>query len=90
MDERRRHDKELPHHVEVQLLHEPQVVQVLLRDERNRDVVDVHLMFPDEVQQQVERPFEDLQMDRIVLEDGLEFLGLFGHALRVQDSGSVL
>ena len=33
-------------------------VEVLLRDQRDRDVVDVHLVLPDEVQQQIERPLE--------------------------------
>ena len=35
-----------------------EVHEVLLRDDRNRDVVDVHLVLLDEVQQQIERPVE--------------------------------
>ena len=73
MDERRRHHQELARDVEVEFLHQLEVVEVLLRDERDRDVVDVHLVLLDEVEQQVERPLEILQADRIVLEDRFEF-----------------
>jgi hypothetical protein len=69
VDERRRHDEELPRHVEVHLLHQIDVVQILFRDERDRDVVDVQLVLLDEVNEQIERPLEVVEPDRIRLED---------------------
>ncbi len=73
VDERRRHDEELPRHVEVHLLHQVDVVEILPGDERDRNVVDVQLALLDEVQQQIEGPFEIVEPDRIGLEDGFEF-----------------
>ena len=58
MNQRRGHHKELPRHVQVHLLHQPEVAEILLRDERDRNVVDVHLVLSNEVQEQVERAFE--------------------------------
>ena len=58
VNERRGHHEELAGDVEVELLHQLDRVEVLLRDERDRDVVDVHLVLLDEVQQQIERPLE--------------------------------
>jgi hypothetical protein len=83
VNQRGGHHEELPDDVEVQLLHQIQVIEVLLRDERDRNVVDVDLVLLDEVQQQIERTFEVLKVNRVVLENGLEVLGLFGHAWAV-------
>ena len=58
VNQRRRHHQELPGHVEVQLLHQIDVAEVLLGDERDRDVVDVHLVLANEVQQEIERTLE--------------------------------
>ena len=44
-----------------QLLHELDVLHVLARDLRDRDVEDVEVLAPDQVQQQVERPLERLE-----------------------------
>ena len=41
---------------------------------RDRDVVDADLAALDQVQQQVERPVEVGQVDRVRLENGIEFL----------------
>jgi hypothetical protein len=77
VDERRRHHHELAGHVEVELLHQLQVLHVPARDRRDRDVMDVDLVAPDQVQQQVERPLEERQRDagRVVRQDGLDALG---------------
>ena len=64
VDERRRHHQELAGDVEVQLLHQLDRVEVLRGDQRDRDVVDVDLVPPDEVQQQIERAFEVLEVNR--------------------------
>ncbi len=79
VDERRRHHEKFTGDIETQFGHQIQVFEVLLRDEDDRDVVDVHLVLLDEVQQQIERALEVLQADRIVAEDRLE-LDLFGFA----------
>ncbi len=44
VDERRGGDQELAGEIQIELLHQAEVRQVLLGDERDRDVVDVHLM----------------------------------------------
>src|SRR6185295_16058963 len=74
VDQRGRHHQELSRDVEVQLLHQVDVLEVLRRDEGDRDVVDVDLVLLDEVQQQVERSLEVVQPDRVRLEDRFEFL----------------
>src|SRR5688572_1398311 len=56
--ERRRHHEELPRHFQVQLPHQIQRLQILAGDLRDRDVGDLDLVLLDQVQQQVQRPFE--------------------------------
>ena len=63
VDERGGHHKELACDVQVQLLHQMERIQVLLCDERDGNVVDVHLVLPDEVKQQIERAVEVLEPD---------------------------
>ena len=46
--------------------------EVLLGDERDRDVVDVDLVLLDQVHEQIERALERLQLDVDVFELGLE------------------
>jgi hypothetical protein len=78
----RGHHQKLACHVEIQLLHQRDVREVLLRDERNRDVVDVHLVLANEMNEQVERTLERIELDLVRVWRGLEIgvLGmLFGH-----------
>ena len=63
MDQRRRHDEELARDVEVELLHQLDRRKVLLRDQRDWNVMDAHLVLSDEVQQQIERSLEHLELD---------------------------
>ena len=56
MRERRGHEQVLRGHVEVEGLHEREVLEVSLRDEGHGDVEDVELVLLDEVKQEVERP----------------------------------
>jgi hypothetical protein len=79
VDEGGRHHHELAGHVEVHLLHQVQVLHVPARDGRDGDVVDVDLVAADQVQEQVERTLELLQLDlrRVLRQRGL-------HALRDQ------
>ena len=64
--QRRRHQQVLAGDVEVERAHEVEHLQVLLGDERDRDVEDVELVLLDEVQQQIERPLELGQLDLVV------------------------
>ena len=76
VDQRRRHHQEFAGDVEVELLHQVQVLEVLLGDDRDLDVVDVHLVLLDQMNEQIERAFERLQLDLDRLELRLE--DLFG------------
>ena len=63
MNQRRGHEDELAAEVDVQLFGLAQVVQVLPRDARDRDVRDVDLLPPDEAEQQVKRTLELVEAD---------------------------
>jgi hypothetical protein len=65
MDQRRGHHQEFAHDVQIQLLHHDDVIEVLLRDERDGNVVDVHLVLLNEVDQQIERSLELGDLDRV-------------------------
>ena len=67
VDQRRGHDEELAGDVEVQVLRGPQVGQVLVGDLRHADLVQVHLVLLDQVQEQVEWPLEAVQLDGVRL-----------------------
>ncbi len=69
MNQRRRHHDELTRDVEIQLLHQLDRLEVLFRDERDGNVVDVHLMLLDEMNQQVEWAFEVLEVTSIASGD---------------------
>ncbi len=74
VNQRRGHHQELAGDVEVELLHQAEVREVLLGDQRDRDVVDVDLILLDQVDEQIERAFERLQLDPDVFELRLESL----------------
>ena len=59
VNERRRHHHELAGDVEVQLLHQVQILHVLAGDRSNGDVVDVDLLATNQVQEEVERSLEE-------------------------------
>ena len=59
--QRRRHHEVLARDVEVQLLHHRHILQIALGHERDRQVENVQLVLADQVQEQVERPFEGAQ-----------------------------
>jgi hypothetical protein len=63
VDEDRRLVDVLAGDVEIQLLHEPQVLVELVADHRHRDVGDLHPVDLDEMKEEVERPLEDRQVD---------------------------
>ena len=63
VDQQRRLVDVLAGDVEVQLFHQLQIGVELVADRGHRDVGDLHPVELDEVQQQVERPLEDRQVD---------------------------
>ena len=65
VDQRGRHHQELAGDRQVQRLHRADVVEVLLGDQRDRDVVDVDLVLLDQMQQEVQRTLELIQSDAI-------------------------
>ena len=62
----RRHDDELARDVDVQLLEGLQIFEVLARDPLERDLVNVELVALDQIKQQIERTFEDLELDLVI------------------------
>ena len=62
LDEHRRLVDELRGDVQIELLHEPEVLLELIADRGHRDVGDLHLVDPHEVQEQIERPLEDREL----------------------------
>ena len=65
--ERRRHHQVLARDLDVERPRELDVLDVLLRDERDRDVEHVELVATHEVQEQIERSFEGVEGDRVGL-----------------------
>ncbi len=79
VNQRRGHDEELAGDVQIQLLHQRDRVEILRRDQRDRDVVDVHLVGANEVEQQIERPLEVREPDGERLGRRLEVCVKAGH-----------
>src|SRR5919198_1556260 len=61
--ERGGHHQELARDVQVQLAHPLQVLEVLLGDQRDRNVEDVDPLLPDQMEQEIQRAFEVRQGD---------------------------
>ena len=64
VNQRRGHHQELPGHVEVHLFHQLDVAEILLGDERDRDVVDVDLALANQMQEEIERTLEKSSLTR--------------------------
>ena len=65
LDERRRDEQELGRDVEVDALHALDLGAEHVDDARERDLPEVDLFFQDEVQQEVERAFENRRRDLV-------------------------
>jgi hypothetical protein len=63
LDQRAGHIEKIAHRVHVELLEHRQVAQELIGNRRDRQIDDLHLMLPHQVQEQIERPTEDFQID---------------------------
>src|SRR2546422_578103 len=61
LHQHRRHHQVLGGELQVLRAHDLDVLEVLARERRHRDVEDVEVFLADQVQQQVERPFEGLE-----------------------------
>src|SRR5438094_478887 len=61
-EERRRHDEELRRDLEIHALQPLDVSEVVLAQARDGDVADVDALLGDQCEQQLERPFEDVQL----------------------------
>ena len=58
LQKRRGHQQKIARHIEIERVHARHLGQVLIGNLRNGDGADVHLLATDQVQQEVERPFE--------------------------------
>jgi hypothetical protein len=63
VNQSRRHHQEFARDVEIQLLHHVNCLQVLRSNQRDGNVVDIDVVLFDEVQQQIERPLEVIELD---------------------------
>jgi hypothetical protein len=88
VNQRRGHHQVLPGHVEVHLLHQLDVVEVLLGDERDGNIVDVHLALANQMQQQIERTLEGVELDPVRVRGRFEPVILHGVRQRAE-SGSM-
>ncbi len=61
--ERRSHDEEFAGDLQIELAHEVNVFDELRGEPREVDLINVHLLLFDEVEEQIERAFEDLELD---------------------------
>jgi hypothetical protein len=67
-EQRRRHDEVIPRHLDVEALEAPDVQHVSVDDLGEAHVLDLHLLFLDEVQEQIERALEEVrQMERVLV-----------------------
>src|SRR5262249_21811277 len=78
VNQRRSHHQKIARDGDVQLLHQLEISQVLLGDVRDRDVVDVDFVFSDQIEQQVEWPLKDFQLNAVGVTPG--FVVTFGRA----------
>jgi hypothetical protein len=88
VNQRRRHDQELAGDVEIQLLHQLDVREVLLRDSGDRNVVHIHLVDPDEVYEEIERPFERFELDLVCVRRRFEVIEMFSQGTGLWALGS--
>src|SRR4030043_146427 len=63
--QRCRHHQEFSGDGKVEGLHDPDIVEILLGNQGNRYVVDIDLILLDEMQQEVQGPLEDINLDGI-------------------------
>jgi hypothetical protein len=52
------HEEVLPGHIQVENFHQLEILQILFRDEGNRDIEDVQFVLLDKMEQEVEGAFK--------------------------------
>ena len=65
VDQRRGHVDEVGRDVDIELFELVEVVEILLGDFGDGNIVDVHLLLADQIEQEIERAFVDRQIDSI-------------------------
>jgi hypothetical protein len=77
-----RHDDELGSEVDVQELERVDVIQVLFGDFLDRDRLDIQLVLFDEVEQEIQRTFEDFELNFVIgVFQGRKGLGIYGNLI---------
>jgi len=66
VDQRRGQHEEFPGQVEIERADHFDVFQILPRDQGNGDVVDVELVFLDQMEEKVQGTLEDIELDLII------------------------
>ena len=61
LHERARHHQKFSRHLQIQVFQDIEVSQIFMRDLRDRDVRDLQVVFLDEVQKKIQRPFKNFQ-----------------------------
>src|SRR6185295_11651889 len=90
-NERRGHHDVLARHVQVELLEQRDRVEILRGDQRDRNVVNVELVLPDEVKQEIQRALEIGQLDREGIRRRLEVrLVIHGYLFTTGDTEFLL
>jgi hypothetical protein len=64
LDESRCHDKKLTGNIKVEFSHDIKIIEVLTGNFGNGNVVDIQLIFFNEMKKQVKGPFESLSPDK--------------------------
>ena len=65
VDQRRRHVDEIGRNVYIQLFELVEIIEILLGDLGDGNVVDVHLLLANQIEQKIERAFVRRQIDAI-------------------------
>ena len=79
MGQGRRHDQVFPGDVQIQHPHQLQVLHVLLGDPGDGDIEDVVLVLFDQVQEEVQGPLEDIDLDGVSVDaEGMFCISLHG------------
>ena len=55
VEKRRRHHKEFADHIQIFLIHLPNVLHILVRDLGDRDIVDIHFVFFNQMEKKIQR-----------------------------------
>jgi len=76
-DERSRHENEFARDFKIQILYQLDIPEILMGDPGDGNIIDVHLFLLDQIQQEIERPVEYIQVYFVSV--GLISRGDFAH-----------